>query len=126
MGNDGGEIALGFSRNLCGDQRKEVMNVTFPEAVLLRPKIYTLGGTFEEVVAFLEGYVSGMAKADPYAPPVLQWASFQSWLSERLGVSSSEAFLRFREIHESNQASLEKMWEWFTQFQAQETLKPAA
>ena len=80
--------------------------------------MYTLGGTFEEVIAFLEGYFSGMAKAHPEAPPVLQWASFHNWVSERLGVPSSEAFSRFRELHESNPASLEKMREWLSQFQA--------
>ena len=66
--------------------------VSFAEAVLLRPKMYTLGGTYEEVVAFLDGYFSGMAKANPYAPPVLQWVAFQQWLAVQLSVPSSDVF----------------------------------
>ena len=105
---------------------KEIVDITFPDAVLLRPKMYTLEGTFEEVIAFLEGYFSGMAKVNPYAPPDLQWVSFQDWLSESIGVPSSEVFLRFRERYETSQAALEKMRERFSLFQQEEPLKAAA
>jgi hypothetical protein len=102
------------------------MHVTFVEAVLLRPRMYTLGGTFEEAVAFLEGYFSGMAKGNPSAAPVLQWASFRNWLSESMGVPSSEIFSRFRELHEDSHAALEKMLEWLSRFEKEQALKTAA
>lgn len=102
------------------------MNVTFAEAVLLRPKMYTLGGTFEEAVAFLEGYFSGMAKGNPSVPPVSQWSSFRDWLSGTTGASSSEVFLKFRELHESNQAALESLLESFSRFQKEQALRTAA
>lgn len=35
--------------------------ITFTEAVFVRPKMYTINGTVEEVAAFLEGFYSGLA-----------------------------------------------------------------
>ena len=54
--------------------------------------MYTMGGTFAESVAFLEGYFSGQAKNSPYLPPVAAWASFTSWLAEQQGVTTGKAF----------------------------------
>lgn len=96
---------------------KQVKNATFSEAVLLRPKMYTLGGTFEEAIAFLEGYYSGMAKANPCAAPVAEWVSFQHWLSDKLNVPSSEIFARVREMHSDSLTSSRKMAEWLSKFQ---------
>lgn len=95
------------------------MNVNLPEAVFSRPRMYTLGGTFEEVIAFLEGYYSGMAKGNPYAVPVLEWASFRTWLSEKMGLATSEVFARFRGLHEDGPAALEEMRNCLSDFRAE-------
>jgi hypothetical protein len=106
------------------------MNVNLLEAVLIRPKMYTLGGTFEEVVAFLEGYYSGMSKGNLYAIPVLEWASFRTWLSEKVASNTSEVFARFRDLHADGPAALEGMRNCLSDFREemkkrQETLLPA-
>jgi len=95
------------------------MNVNLPEAVLLRPRMYTLGGTFEEVIAFLEGYYSGMAKGNPYAIPVLEWASFRTWLSEKMGLAPSEVFAKFRNLHADGPAALAGMQNCLSEFRAE-------
>jgi len=50
-------------------------------AVLTRPQMYTLHGTFGEVVAFLEGYYSGAAIFRMNEPAVLVWGEFSRFLS---------------------------------------------
>lgn len=60
----------------------------FIESVLIRPKMYTISGTYGEVVAFLEGYYSGLAKNNPDSPEVVQWSIYRDWLSQELGQSS--------------------------------------
>ncbi len=42
----------------------EVKHLSFVAAVCRRPTMYTLGGTFAEVVSFLEGFFSGEARAE--------------------------------------------------------------
>jgi hypothetical protein len=92
-------------------------SITFPEAVLLRPKMYTLGGSFEEVVAFLEGYHSGLAKGNPHACSVDQWTPFCEWLTKQLGVSDSvDTFKKLRGLHPTSEAALEDMLRKFRQF----------
>lgn len=90
--------------------------VTFSEAVLLRPEMYTQGGTFAEAIAFLEGYYSGMAKSNPYAAPVVEWEAFQRWLSEQLSVDSSEVFGRFVECYGQDQAARKKLVDMLSNF----------
>lgn len=102
------------------------MNVNLPEAVFLRPGMYTLSGTYEEVIAFLEGYYSGMAKGNPYAIPVSEWASFRTWLSKKLGLPASEVFLKFRNLYEDNSTSLEKMRACFSDFRSEGTNRQKA
>jgi hypothetical protein len=46
------------------------------ESVLIRPQMYTVGGSVLEVAAFLEGYYSGMAKIAPYSHKVAEWTDF--------------------------------------------------
>jgi hypothetical protein len=78
--------------------------------------MYTLCGTFEEIVAFLEGYYSGMAKANPYAPPVVEWSAFRAWLAEKLNLSTEEIFLQFRDRYGESSTALHKMAERYTEF----------
>jgi hypothetical protein len=68
------------------------------QSVLRRPGMYTLGGTFEEVIAFLTGYVSGIARADPSAEAVLEWAEFEEWLASKLDSSPNEVFTKMRDL----------------------------
>jgi len=76
----------------------QVKTLSFPEAVILRPKMYTSGGTFEETLAFLDGYYSGMAKMDPDASPVVEWAGFQEWLARKLDVPLSHLLEKMNQV----------------------------
>ncbi|MES2460101.1 MAG: hypothetical protein V4671_05925 [Armatimonadota bacterium] len=68
----------------------------FVRAVIHRPRMYTLNGTFDEIIAFLEGYHSGVAAIDPSAPGVVAWQSFRGWLMRSLGANSFSVFDRFK------------------------------
>lgn len=58
--------------------------VTFIEAVFLRPRMYTLGGSFAEVVSFCEGYASGpVPHMIGYAEKADSWYPFCRWLIEQ-------------------------------------------
>ena len=94
----------------------QVRHVSFAGAVIRRPRMYTLDGTFEEVVAFLEGYYSGLAKADPRTTQVSEWYAFQQWLSKKLNISPSELWPHFRQLNEDGQMPLERLAEWFGKF----------
>ena len=95
-------------------------SVSFTEAVLLRPKMYTLDGTFNEVVAFLEGYYSGLAKGNPYIPSVRQWVSFHDWFTKQLGVSPHERlFTAFKATLQPNQEALAELLAWWYRFQSE-------
>jgi hypothetical protein len=54
------------------------------ESVLSRPAMYTLSGTYGEVVAFLEGYFSGLAKAKDDFSGKYTWTDFLEWLTNEL------------------------------------------
>ena len=57
------------------------------EAVLVRPWMYTIGGTLEEVGAFLEGFYSGMAahNRNPGAQAEAQrWFDFCIWAAAHI------------------------------------------
>ena len=94
----------------------QVKPVSFSEAVLLRPAMYTLGGTFAEVVAFLEGYYSGVANGNPYAPSAAEWEAFRVWLSAQFCVDTSEVFAALQTRCGSDRTALMKLAEWLAQF----------
>jgi hypothetical protein len=104
------------SESVRGGNMDRTKSMTFTEAVLLRPRMYTLGGSYEEVVAFLEGYHSGMAKYDPYAVPVSEWASFRDWLREQMRADSTDVFARFKDQEGNGSSPLASLLEWFSRF----------
>jgi len=60
----------------------------FIESILKRPKMYTISGTYSEVVAFLEGYYSGLAKNNFASLEATHWSMYRDWLSQELGQSN--------------------------------------
>ena len=91
--------------------------ITFLEAVLINPAMYTMDGTFEEVVAFLEGYFSGVAKGNPYAPPVVEWSAFRTWLAEQLETEPSLEFQTLRANCGDSETALRKFRDLVAVFQ---------
>ena len=72
----------------------------FTEAVVIRPKMYTLLGSYPEVIAFLEGYYSGLSKGRSNAVIVENWYAFRQWLAEKLDASISDEFKVLVDKHE--------------------------
>src|ERR1051326_2819062 len=91
----------------------QTRGITFTEAVLRRPTMYTLTGSFAEVACFLEGYYSGLAKANYDAPPVVEWSAFLRWLAKRLGVDSALALKRIHESYEDDCERMRAFADWY-------------
>ena len=91
-------------------------NVGFIEAVIRRPYIYTIKGTFEEAVVFINGMVSGIAKSSPGAPLVLEWNEFRQWLSSYLNVDRATVF---HEMSNNREDALGDLLGFYLEFSAQ-------
>ena len=89
--------------------------ISVVETILLRPKMYTLSGTFGEVVAFLEGYYSGMTQSSANAASAPDWEAFRAWLAERSGIEATGGFLTFQQTNA--QAVVKQLSEWLAEFQ---------
>ena len=95
-------------------------HVSFAEAVLHRPTMYTLGGSYEEVIAFLQGYFSGMAQHRHEIPsPARRWFAFEDWLRQELQVPppsqrSEELFGVFRAELNPGQDAIEELLKWLS------------
>ncbi len=87
-------------------------------AVLSRPAMYTVAGAYGEVVAFLDGYFSGLSLGHADVASVSQWAEVSTFLSTRLGTPSSETFRTFQTIHGAE--SLEELRKIYNEFQLRE------
>ncbi|WP_157202715.1 hypothetical protein [Calidithermus chliarophilus] len=67
------------------------------EAVMERPGMYTLEGTYQEAIAFLEGWEAGFVKGHAelegnfYFREVKRYQLFKAWLAVKLGVDEKEA-----------------------------------
>jgi len=99
---------------------EEPKRMSLPMAVFLRPKMYTVSGTYEEVVAFLQGYYSGMAKANPHCPPVPIWFDFVEELRLELGVDSAYTFETLRTSSSSSEEALVRLIEYFNRLSEQQ------
>ncbi len=66
--------------------------LSFVNAVLSRPQMYTPSGTYGEVISFLTGYYSGIANGDIYDAELQTWNGFRNWLQEKMGSGTVSAF----------------------------------
>jgi hypothetical protein len=88
------------------------------DAVLARPTMYTMSGSYGEVIAFLEGYVSGVAKTRPYVDIVVEWSSFKEWLTIHEGVSQEQTFRLVRDRYGSEQEAIACIKQLYDDFKA--------
>jgi hypothetical protein len=99
--------------------------VTFAEAVLLRPKMYTLDGSYGEVIAFLEGFFSGMAKhSGGIPPPAKRWFAFRDWFAKQLvgphdEYSSDRLFGTFRAGLDPDKDAIAELLKWVSRFEVE-------
>jgi len=102
------------------EQQSAVRNLF--EAVFVRPRMYTLEGTFGEALAFVSGYVSGVSKSNPSADLVVEWNAFEDWLAQRLGVEE-RPFEHFRASRSSDR-QIEDMRRLLAQFFDERSASP--
>ena len=72
---------------------------SFVLAVLARPTMYTMGGSYAEVVAFLEGYFSGVAHGQSQPRETDPWTAFGIYLSPKYGNENRSVFAAFADKH---------------------------
>lgn len=90
------------------------------DAVLARPQIYTLEGSFVETVAFLQGYYSGLAKSKDGLPYAVYWSSFEQWLAHNITMHSrTDPFKVLREQYQSE--ALGKLKRYYQDFKEIDT-----
>lgn len=95
------------------------MSYDLIEAVLARPSMYTVSGTYGEVVSFLEGYYSGLAKHSPEVIPVVNWSEFRQWLVIKLGnPKTPELKILYQEYGDN---SLEMFASFYHEFKSKKT-----
>ena len=97
----------------------QVRGITFTDAVLRRPAMYTVNGTFAEAVSFLEGYYSGMAHGNIDAPPAIEWSDFRRWIASRLGVDSADSFKVIYQTHHEDCERLKALADWYARFEVE-------
>ncbi|MEM7375637.1 MAG: hypothetical protein AAF587_44000 [Bacteroidota bacterium] len=85
------------------------------EAAFVRPKMYTVNGTYGEVVAFLKGYYSGIAKIQPEMRETI-WITFCTWLSKKMNVSIADEFNVLQESYQDK--SLEALIQLYYEFKS--------
>jgi hypothetical protein len=101
-------------------------HISFLESVLLRPKMYTIRGSYEETVAFLDGYTSGFQKGYAFGgnavknghevyfldvSPTREWSEISNQLCSELDVDAVHIFERFRERFTSDEDATSALFE---------------
>ncbi|GGM53354.1 hypothetical protein GCM10008956_31650 [Deinococcus arenae] len=84
--------------------------VDFVQCVLQRPQIYTAHGTYDEVVAFIEGYHVGHQRTQT------QRVEFGAWLQARLGEGQGRWLVRFRQGFSNDSTALSGLADAYNAF----------
>jgi hypothetical protein len=78
-----------------------------------RPQMYTMRGSFNEVIAFIEGYTTG----DRNRSTRLEWHGFSRWLSEKFEYPSSEVASEYvRKTYPDDREALESLARLYRQY----------
>ena len=84
--------------------------------------MYTIEGSYPEVIAFLQGYFSGVAKTRPDWEPVIEWSEFQEWVACKLGVARTGVLSELLRLESENALSeLKRLYGLFRENQPDHT-----
>lgn len=88
--------------------------------VLVRPKMYTIGGSVGEIYAFLTGYVSGLSahRPTPLEDIVGEWTYFNDWLHKKLQCGRQDTFNAFVSKFGNGESSAKKLLEMYEEYVA--------
>jgi hypothetical protein len=81
------------------------------EGFIRRPKMYTINGTYEEVVALIWGTWIPVENEQLEA-----WRTFQEWLIEDLGLTGAPAFRLFRDRFSDDESAKQGLIEKMAEF----------
>ena len=92
------------------------------ETVMERPYLYTLHGTYQEAVSYLEGCYNGFTHhridgdldTSAYSLDLQRYRVFASWLAERYSLSSDKE--AFRRLGEQTEHPLEAVLKLYCEF----------
>jgi hypothetical protein len=98
--------------------------ISWIEAVLRRPRMYTISGTVLEVYAFIDGYISGLARSNYADPRVDEWNEFCTWLSQATETSRPHAILRILAEAGGDEAAFVRLIDHYRNFQMSRDQKP--
>ncbi len=76
------------------------MSYDMIDAVITRPQMYTLTGSYAEVIAFLEGYYSGLAKHPIGINESARWSAFRQWIITKLSTKAANELAALHEIYQ--------------------------
>ncbi|MDB5046285.1 MAG: hypothetical protein JWQ08_2335 [Deinococcus sp.] len=80
------------------------------QCVLERPYLYTAHSSYDEVIAFVEGYHAGHRQTGT------RWLAFSEWLQELLGEGEPRLMARFRQRYEDDTLALQQLHELYNAF----------
>jgi hypothetical protein len=89
------------------------------EAVMERPYLYTLKGTYLEAIAFLEGYEAGFLKLNSsdesylYLQQIRPYQHFKMWISDKFALDSKDALKIIYDQHKNATEIALKMYRDF-------------
>ncbi|UQN10713.1 hypothetical protein [Deinococcus sp. QL22] len=84
--------------------------IDFVQCVLERPYLYTAHSSYDEIIAFIEGYHVGHCQRQT------QWFAFGSWLKGLLGDGEGRLMVRFRQAYEDDALALQQLHELYNAF----------
>lgn len=85
---------------------------TMIRAVLLRPKMFTTNGSFDEVIAFLDGYYAR------HNPKAVQWGDFLQFVATKLNSKDYDNRSIFQNLKsQSAESSLDQLLKWSEEFE---------
>jgi hypothetical protein len=87
------------------------------EGICKRPDMYVMGGQFLDVVNFLGGFFTGLARSETDAEEVARFNGFCDWLHEKLDMPRSIAiWSEFRRRSLDDKAALEQFAAYWSEY----------
>jgi hypothetical protein len=106
----------------------DLERVNFAQAVLHRPNVYTLYGSFGEVIAFLNGWYGGIFHHRRLPENIsntldAEWYGFCQWLSSRSTGERPRFWEDYREAFGSDEEAIEDMKRLYEEYLAETASK---
>jgi hypothetical protein len=96
----------------------ELVKISLTEAILLRPKLWTRTGTFDAVVAFLDGRFSARMYGSQDEERT-QWTAFWKWLADKSGLDNHRVQERIIEQSGSDEKAIAELLRLYAEFKAE-------